>query len=535
MKFRYALLMFFSFCFQEIIFAQSAPDIEWQKSLGGTSEEEALCIQQTADGGFIIAGESYSNDNDVSGNHGASDYWIIKTDNSGEIQWQKSLGGSSYEVASSIRQCTDGGYIVAGFSRSNDDDVTDHHGTTSFYDYWVVKLDSIGTIEWQKSLGGTVNEFANSVLQTVDGSFVVAGYSASVDGDVTGHHGGTVTTDYWIVRLSASGNLLWEKSLGGTATETANSISQTTDGGFIVAGYSNSSDFDVTVNYGTFDYWIVKLDSAGNIEWQKSLGGTADDESASALQTFDGGYIAAGHSFSDDNDVTGNHGGYDYWIAKLHSDGSLDWQKSLGGSSDDFASSIDQTADSGFIVAGYTSSNNNGDVSGYHGGFYWGDYWILKLDASGNLVWQKCLGGTNDDVPVSIQQIDNGGSIIAGWTESSDGDVSFNYGSADVWIVQLGVATSIDAGNSNSFFSLSPNPADKFFNISLQLLMKENFSARISITNLLGEEIFNKESSILNGSLEEVISLDEKISEGMYLVKVDFDTQQLTRPLFVAR
>jgi len=518
-----------------MIYAQTAPGIEWQKSLGGTSEDESLGIRQTADGGFIIAGESYSSDNDVSGNQGASDYWIVKTDNAGEIQWQKSLGGSSYDVASSVQECSDGGYIVAGFSRSNDGDVTDHHGTTSFYDYWIVKLDSVGGIEWQKSLGGTVNEFANSVQESDDGGFVVAGYSASNDGDVTGHHGGTVTTDYWIVKLSASGNLLWEKSLGGTASETANSIRLSADGGFIVGGYSNSSDFDVTINYGSYDYWIVKLDSAGNIDWQKSLGGTADDEGSSVQQTFDGGYIAAGYSASDDNDVTGNHGGYDYWVVKLFSDGNLDWQKSLGGISGDFATSIDQTADSGFIVAGYTSSNNNGDVSGYHGGAYWGDYWIVKLDASGNLEWQECLGGTNDDVPVAIQQTSNGGFIIAGWTESNDGDVSFNYGSADVWIVQLDVATSIDAVTSNSFFSLTPNPADKFFNLSMQLLTKENLNATISITNLLGQEVFNKESSILNGSLEEVISFDEKIPEGMYLVKVGFGSHQFTRALFVAR
>src|SRR6185295_4584810 len=191
MKFRYTLLLSFSFCLPEMIYAQTAPGIEWQKSLGGTSEDESLGIRQTADGGFIIAGESYSSDNDVSGNQGASDYWIVKTDNAGEIQWQKSLGGSSYDVASSVQECSDGGYSVAGFSRSNDGDVTDHHGTTSFYDYWIVKLDSVGGIEWQKSLGGTVNEFANSVQESDDGGFVVAGYSASNDGDVTGHHGGT--------------------------------------------------------------------------------------------------------------------------------------------------------------------------------------------------------------------------------------------------------------------------------------------------------------------------------------------------------
>jgi hypothetical protein len=535
MKFRYASFLFLSFCFPALVFAQNAPAIEWQKSLGGTSEDGSNAIQLTADGGFVIAGHSYSSDNDVTVNQGASDYWIVKTDAIGSIQWQVSLGGSSNDVASAIQQTTDGGYIVAGFSRSNNGDVTGHHGTTAYNDYWVVKLDSAGSIEWEKSLGGTLNEFANSVQQTAEGDFIIAGYSVSNDGDVTNHHGGTTTTDYWIVKLSSSGTLLWQKSLGGTSADNANAIQQTTDGGFIVAGSSSSNDNDVSGNHGFADYWIVKLDSAGDIEWQKCLGGSGDDVASSIRQTSDGGFIVAGWSDSDDNDVSGNHGNYDYWVAKLFADGNIDWQKSLGGATGDFANSIEQISDSGFVIAGYTSSNNSGDVSGYHGGVFFGDYWIVKLDESGNFAWQKCLGGTNDEYAASAQQTIDGGLIVTGWTESSDGDVSFNYGSSDVWIVQLGIATSVDYGISNSFFSLSPNPAAKFFNLSLQLGVKENINATITITNLLGEKVFSKESSIMNGSLEEVISLDEKIPEGMYLVKVGFGSQQMIRPLVVAR
>ena len=186
--------LFFSFSF---FLATSQPNIQWQKSFGGSMLETAACIQQTTDGGFILAGNSNSNDGDVSGNHGTYDYWVVKLSTVGAIEWQKSLGGSSGEMAFSIQQANDGGYIVAGYSISNDGDVSNAVG---FVDSWVVKLTSIGAIEWQKSLGGSAVETANSIQQTNDGGYIVGGTSSSNDGDVSGNHGGN--GDYWVVKLN---------------------------------------------------------------------------------------------------------------------------------------------------------------------------------------------------------------------------------------------------------------------------------------------------------------------------------------------
>jgi hypothetical protein len=435
---------------------QPIPVIQWQKTLGGTGNDNASQIEQTMDGGYIVAGFSASTDGDVTGNHGSADFWIVKLDNLGNIQWQKSLGGLIQDAATSIQQTADGGYVIAGYSNSNDGDVSGHHGAVAqFMDYWIVKIDATGNIQWQKNLGGTGSDNANQIEQTKDGGYIIAGSTSSTDGDVTGYHLSSETyyTDYWIVKLDSLGNLKWQKTLGGSGNDAATSVQQCTDGGYIVAGQTSSTDGDVTgyhipspTNfYYSADYWIVKLDSLGNLKWQKTLGGSGDDEPSSIRQTNDGNYIVAGYSNSLDGDITNNNNGYThYWVVKLDTTGNIIWQKSLGGSLGETATSIYQTIDSGYIVSG-TSYSNDGDVTGHHGlvTSHTSDYWIVKLDTIGNIVWQQSLGGTDNDQAQSIQQTAEGGYIIAGNTLSRDGDVTgyhypgFVSDNYDFWIVKL--------------------------------------------------------------------------------------------------
>ncbi len=352
-----------------------APAIQWQKCLGGPDGDVAYSIQQTNDGGFIVAGFTYSNDGDVLGFHGYNDAWIVKLNSSGDIEWQKCLGGTDHDFAYSIQQTSDGGFIVAGLTGSNDGDVSGNHGGR---DAWVVKLNSSGEIEWQKCLGGTNYDFAYSIQQTSDGGFIVASITGSNDGDVSGNHGGS---DYWVVKLNSSGGIEWQKCLGGTNSDGGifndyiYSIQQTSDGGFIMACETMSNDGDVSGNHGSYDAWVVKLNSLGDIEWQKCLGGTNRDIANSIQQTSDGGFIVAGSTSSNDGDVSGNHGYGDAWVVKLNSSGDIEWQKCIGGTNYEFANSIQQTSDGGFIVAGETLSNN-GDVSGNHG---YSDAWVVKL------------------------------------------------------------------------------------------------------------------------------------------------------------
>ena len=428
-----------------VCFAQ-APSIQWEKSLGGTGGEQAYSIQQTSDGGYVVVGKSNSTNGNVTGNHGKYDYWVVKLDTVGSIQWQKSFGGSGDDIARSVQQTEDGGYIIAGETSSSDGDVTGRHGA-KYSDYWVIKLNPTGGLQWQKCLGGVMSDVANSIQQIADGGYIVAGYSSSNDGDVTGNHG---SVDYWIVKINGGGTILWQKSLGGTSSDLANSIKQTTDGGYIVTGYTLSTNGDVSGRKGGIDdCWIVKLDTIGNIEWQKCLGGTSYDEAYSVQQTTDGGYILAGLSSSNDSDVTGHHGSvstYDYWVVKLDTVGSIQWQKSLGGTDSDGAEQIQQTADQGYIVIGWSLSTD-GDITAHHG-FSFDDYWVVKLDVLGNIEWQKSLGGTSTEYGHSIQQTSDNGYILAGFSNSNDGDVTGNHG-GDYWIVKLCGSFTSDSVVSN--------------------------------------------------------------------------------------
>jgi hypothetical protein len=309
---------------------------------------------------------------------------------------------------------------------------------------YIFQSSSVPPIEWEKCFGGSDYDTPNSVEETNDGGYIIAGRSTSNDGDVSGNHG---KRDAWIVKLKSNGELDWQKTLGGSGDDAAHAIRKTSDGGYIVAGYSEISDEDVSGKHRSSDCWVVKLKSNGEIEWQKLFGGSNPDEAWDVQQTSDDGYIIAGSSTSNDGDVSGNHGKHDAWIVKLKSNGELDWQKSLGGSNLDYAYAIRQTKDGGYIIAGTTFSDD-GDVSGKHKST---DGWVVKLKSNGKIDWQKFLGGSNVDSAYSVQQTSDGGYIVAGYSQSNDGDVSghtegklekiammsiMRY-SKDFWIVKL--------------------------------------------------------------------------------------------------
>jgi hypothetical protein len=509
-------IIFFLSC----ITSNAQPIIQWQKCLGGSMGDVARSVIQTSDGGYIVAGFTNSHDGNVTGSHDTvasyTDYWVVKLNSSGNLQWQKCLGGTDEDRAFSIAEAREGGgYIIAGYAFSNDGDVTGNHGMG---DYWVVKLDTAGNIQWQKCLGGTSPDYAYSVKQTIDGGYIITGTTGSNDGDVSGLHdttgNGNCGPDYWVVKLDASGNIKWQKCLGGNNYDESFSINQTFDGGYIVAGYAHSTDGDITGNHGGQDYWVVKLDSLGTIQWQKSLGGSGGENAYSVQQTNDKGYIVAGFTGSSNGDVTVHYGSVDYWVVKLDSAGNLQWQKTLGGIGADEAYSLWQCVDGGYIVAGLSSSNNY-DVSGNHGGP--DDYWIAKLDTIGNIQWQKCLGGSGYDVAYSIQQTVDGCYIMAGVTESNDGDVSGNHGAGDFWVVKLCYVVGTDEITiNNNGVNIFPNPTDGKFTVEI----KANTSGKyeIEIYNITGEKVYSANTN------ENTIDIDlTNYARGLYFVRVRND------------
>lgn len=491
------------------------PTVQWQKCLGGSSGESASCIQQTPDGGFIVAGSSGSTDGDVSGNHGGADCWVVKLGVSGNIHWQKSLGGSGTDKATSIQMTTDGGYIVAGYTTSNDGDVSGHYNPGVFnYDYWVLKLDNFGAVQWQRCLGGTGSDLAHSIRQTSDGGYIVAGESFSNDGDVIGHHGGA---DQWLVKLHGNGAFQWQRCLGGSGWDVASDVWPTTDGGYIVAGWTGSHDGDIGCGHGEIaeDFWLVKLNGNGQTQWQRCLGGTLDDRASAIQQTSDGGYIVVGYTASEfnDGDVSGVHGGADYWLVKLNDVGSMQWQKCLGGSSTDFGYSVDETTDGGYVAAGWTGSSD-GDVSGVQGSW---DYWVVKLSESGILQWQKCLGGMDWDHAGSIQQTEDGGYIIAGLTGSNEGDVSGNHGNWDYWVVKLGPDDVGVVDLNKPRVKLGPNPTDGLITVSFA---EEERLRSVSWIDVSGRIV--QENTLFGTAHSITFDLGE-FENGLYLLRMEFN------------
>ncbi len=508
------------------------PDIEWQKSFGGSLNDIPNSIQQTFDGGYIVAGFTESNDSDVSLNHGGRDYWLLKLNTTGVIEWEKSYGGLGEDIATGVHQTIDSGYIISGYSKSNDGDVSGHHGALDSIDIWIVKINNTGDIQWQKSFGGTGIDRAYDVRQTSDSGYVIAGYSNSINGDVAFHIG---FQDYWVIKLDTGGTIQWQSNLGGTATDEANSIIETTDGGFLVSGYSNSSNGHVTNHHGQQDGWIVKLDDAGVKQWENSLGGTDDDNISTTVQCSDGGYIFAGSTESNDIDVSGNHGGKDCWIVKLDSSGTINWQTCLGGAGYDAASSIQQTPDGGFII-GATSTSTDGDVTGNHGDY---DCWIVKINSTGTILWEKSLGGTSIDAGNSIQQTINGGFIIAAVSYSANGDITNNNGNADFWIVKLDSMENVgftEIQKSNFDFQIFPNPVSKnlnYFSIKSDIDF-ESFDVRSVdgrlINNISSDNFSDTGSEILIDPSELNIS---EVKNRVYIINPVYKNKKLKGKIII--
>ncbi|WP_445733424.1 T9SS type A sorting domain-containing protein [Mariniflexile sp.] len=448
--------------------ALAQPEIAWQKIYGSTIDDYAYAIEQTLDGGYVMAGYASGSNGDVTNHHGNRDFWVVKTDASGNLQWQKALGGSITDVAFSINQTTDNGYIVAGHTNSSDGDITESFGRE---DIWVVKLDDLGNLQWQKSYGDGNAQRAFSIVQTKDGGYVLAGYTFI----------GTSETDAIVIKLDAIGNVEWQNNYrydNNSSFDEAQNIKQTIDGGYIVVGSTNP--YENLVN--TSDFWVLKLDAQGNVEWDSRLGGSGVEEALDVQQLSDASYIVVGFTFSNDGDITGNHGQEDYWIVKLDTTGNLEWQKTMGGTETDRAFSVRETIDGGYIVSGYTESND-GDITNAQGSY---DGWIVKLDTTGNLQWQKILGGTQSDFITSIIQTTDDGYITIGETSSDDSGAGDTIGGHDFWIVKFEPETlGINSPTIEGFVSIIyPNPTSNYINIKSEITI-----TKIEIFDLLGKQI----------------------------------------------
>ncbi|MDD5531028.1 MAG: T9SS type A sorting domain-containing protein [bacterium] len=472
----------------------SAPDTLWTRTFGGTDTDLGYSVRQTSDSGFIIAGwtESFG--------AGRSDVYLIKTNSSGNTLWTKTYGGSNDDFSKSVLQTSDGGYVIVG-------------GTSSYgnADAYLIKTDSSGDTLWTKTYGGTYWERGNSVQSTSSGidGYIIVGETSSFGAGIP------LYSNVYIVRTNLLGDTLWTKIYGGIYNDYGCSIQQTRDKGFIIVGET----FPLGTNDG--DIYLIRIDSLGDTLWTKTFGGTSFDESHAVQQTMDGGFIVAGTTLSFG---PGAPNYCDVYLIRTDSLGDTLWIKNFGGTKGDMGESVLQTPDSGFIIAGATTSFGVGTST--HSNIY-----LIKTNSSGDTLWTKSFGGDTTEFTSSIQQTFDGGFIIAGWT------TSFGEGGDDIYLVRLGKETGIEETSNlktqNAKLEISQNPFIKSTIIKYQIPAISKVSLAIyDITGSCVKTLINEEKEA--GSYS--INLDAKeLKTGVYFVKLTADTSKTTRKITVIR
>ena len=348
-------------------------ELQWQKTYGGSKDEKAYKIIQTNDNGFAVIGYSKSDDGDLNANQGFEDVWILKLDTAGNILWKTNTGFSGTDQGFNIIQTTDNGYFIGGIldvtasgGLGNAKSAARHAGG----DYWGIKLDASGSIEWRKYFGGTNTDTCYDITETTDG-YLMIGSSDSDDVDINNNKG---SYDFWVVKINKTGTLLWEKSFGGDEIDEARAITPTNDGNFLIIGDTRSTNKDVTQNNGGADLWAIKITSDGDLTWQKNYGGASFDAGRSIHKTIDGGFLISGSSRSADNGFT-NKGQNDALILKIDTNGNQQWQKTIGGTEIDFCYDAIELTNGNIIAVGESSSNNQ-DIATNKG---FSDLLIIKL------------------------------------------------------------------------------------------------------------------------------------------------------------
>lgn len=496
--------------------------IVWERSFGGSFDDLATSGVKGHGNVYLITGTSSSYDGDVSGNTNRGDYWVIKLDTVGSILRAICFGGRGMDLAEQIITTYDEGYVVMGKSSSNDGDVSGNHGDSLHFDIWIIRLDSSLNILWEKCIGGSDNEKPGRIIQTRDSGFMVIGTTYSIDHDAIYNHG---RNDVFISKLNSDGIVEWSKCYGGSSSDYGSDIVENINGGFTFIGYTTSNDKEVSGNHtdsNFADVWVGAINDSGQLRWQKCFGGSYDDYGARIIQISDNGFLALANTYSDDGDVNQKRLSSDYWLLKLDSLGTLEWEKCYGGNFVDAARDIKIAPDSGFYMLGTTRSWD-GDVTGYHTDLPPGqggpDLWLLKIRKTGELQWQKCLGGTGSEFAGEIVS-DGKKILLMGSTNVADGDVSYvHYDSLfgynyDYWVVKVETVDTFTAmpeilSTRNSTVSVFPNPGTHHITV----IAEEDISS-YAILDFSGVKV-------MNGSIDSHRKLDiNNLSQGLYYISL---------------
>lgn len=404
-----------------------APSISWNKNFGGSDWDAGKCVMSLSNNSFLLLGKTYSLDGDIEVNEGNTDVFLIKVNQDNEVSFTKTFGGIDAEEGNSMIESYDGGYLLCGSSRSSDGIFTENYGQL---DGIFLKIDSAGTLEWVKNYGGSDYDEINSVVRSTDSCYVFTGVSSSNDFDIIDHIGPVGESDVIVGKIDSLGNLIWLKSYGSDESDRGNQIIKTRDSCFLICGYKN---------FVFSDYYILKINGNGEILWEKTYGGSEFDGANSICELRSGNIVVCGETTSDDGDVSTLNGYNDNWVIFLDSAGNLLWERSYGSGGADIGYQIFETLDSSILITSLTTQNG-GDVTGYHVGES-GDFWIIKIDTLGIIEWGNCYGGSNEDYGYGSVQIEDSSYVIVGMSFSEDGDVISHYDGVeynpDLWAIKL--------------------------------------------------------------------------------------------------
>lgn len=454
-----------------------APDTSWTETFGGSSVDRLYDMIQTSDDGYALVGftSSYG--------AGGEDVWVVKTDASGGFEWYSTFGGSSDDRGYSVIETSDGGYMIAAFTQSSG---------AGGYDYWLIKTDASGDLEWEDTYGGPEDDVPWAVVETTDNGFAVCGVTQSYG---EGDH------DIWFIKTDAYGSVQWTETYGGTGDDRGRDVCTTSDGGYGLTGCMSSGS-------GDFDVWLAKTDSAGNINWESSSGGSGSDIGRAVIQTSDGGFIVSG-----DTDSYGS-GSTDAWLLKASSTCVIEWDETFGGSNTDYGLDVQVDTDGGYLVAGYTDSFGAGS----------NDAWLLKTDPSGALLWNFTLGTAGNDIARAVQVTSDDAYAIGAYTDS------FGAGSNDFWLIKTESATGIADANLTgpwtAELSVAPNPFTDYAAVSFQL--PEVAHVRLGIYDISGKLVVSPINQIYEAGSHAVTINDSSLVPGVYILKLSTSSNHQT-------
>ena len=495
--------------------AQTVPVIQHSQLYGGSADDHSGNVVETPDKGFLIGGWVQSNDGQVVGYHGGtSDAWAIKVDSIGNFLWGRAIGGTADDNINAVAiTATD--YIVGGNSLSIDGDfATVSQPTLTGYDIgFVAWLEPAnGNIKKMKSFHGDQAGNIKSIVALSNGHLVILGRMI----------GNGITKHVWVAELDTAGNIIWSKNYGGASTTTEEmpmTITQTKTGGYIVSAQTNGTTGDVYGLHGTEDVWLLNINDTGKIMWAKCFGGSAGQGPYGVSTTDDGGFICAAYTTSNDGQVSGLHGGMDYWAFKTDDTGKIIWSKTFGGTADDFVFAMHGTCDNGVVISGHTQSTD-GDITNAKGLY---DIFVVRLDSNGNKAWANNYGSTGQDFEGFISTDRENGFVLVGHTGTTDHDVSGTaHGSGDIWFAKLCndgmqddcTPSSISTSTLSKQILIYPNPAkDKL------IIENSIIGSKVIIYNMLGQELYNTSVN----SDQQTIWMN-MLPNGTYILHTDHET-----------